>query len=314
MPTAASGLMLGVAGEGLLLTPYGVVKYIYGAFAYTVLLILILKLIFNIKGVIKGVSDASAAGSAFTFPMATILLAIYLKPFHPTIATWMFYGAIVVHTVFIPVFTYYFLMPFTLDNIHPSTFIVYVGIAIISVGAPAFHALLIGQIYYYISFVAYMILLPMVLWRAWKVPAVLEHPTNTIICAPASLCLVGYMHSFPHPNMIMVGWLTFLSIIFLIYIFITLPRMFKWAFNPAFSAFTFPFVICANAAATVYGYMLKHNILVAPITSLTYTVHFEQLLSFCFVTYVLIRYTFFFAMVEDHVQPRVFQSSSVREP
>lgn len=287
VPVAASGLMLGVAGEGLLLSSYGMLKNLYGAIAFLILALLLIKMVFNREDIIADLQDPSAAGGAFTFPMATILLSIYVRPFLPVIAYCMFWIAIIIHCVFIVTFTRKFVVHFTLENIFPSTFIVYVGIAIISVAAPVFDVAWVGRIFFDISFVAYLILLPMVFYRALTVKSVLEHPTNTILGAPASLCLVGYLHSFRSYNMLILWVLTILSVIFLIYVLICMPRMMELKFKPAYSSFTFPFVICANASASVNILLIKFH-LGAQI--INYIVYFEKLLAFCFVTYVLVRY------------------------
>jgi exfoliative toxin A/B len=291
VPVAASGLMLGVAGEGLLLSSYGIVKNIFGTIAFLILALLLLKMAFNGKDVIADLQDPSAAGGAFTFPMAIILLSVYVRTFQPSIAYCMFWIAIIIHCVFIVTFTRKFVVHFTLENIFPSTFIVYVGIAIISVVAPVFNVAWVGRIFFDISFIAYLILLPLVVYRALTVKSVLEHPTNTIIGAPASLCLVGYFHSFRAYNMLIIWILTILSVIFLIYVLICMPRMMELKFNPAYSAFTFPFVICANASGSVNGLLIKLH-LGAQI--INYIVYFEELLAFCFVTYVLARYIIYF--------------------
>ncbi|MGC8495522.1 MAG: TDT family transporter, partial [Syntrophobacteraceae bacterium] len=166
LPLAASGLMLGVAGEGTLLSSYGMVKDIFGAIAFIILTLLLLKIVFDGKDVINGLRDASPAGSAFTFPMAIVILSVYVLPLQPIIAKCMFWIAILIHCFGILLFTKKFLIPFAIENIFPSTFVVYVGTVIISVVAPAFHKIVIGQVFFIFGFISYLILLPIVLYRA----------------------------------------------------------------------------------------------------------------------------------------------------
>jgi exfoliative toxin A/B len=296
VPVAASGLMLGVAGEGLLLSSYGMVKNLFGAVGFLILLLLLIKMVFKTKDVMAELQNSSAAGGAFAFPMALILLSVYVRPFQPSIAYGMFWLAIIIHCVFLVVFTRKFVVPFTLENIFPSTFLVYVGSAIISVAAPVFNVAWVGRIFFYFGFTAYLILLPLVAYRAFTVKSVREHPTNTILGAPASLCLVGYFHSFQALNMVIVWLLSLLSVVFLIYVLICMPKMMELKFKPAYSSFTFPFVICANAIIGINNLLPKSP---GVVPMMDYIIYFYESLAFCFVTYVLIRYIIFFSFDEQ---------------
>lgn len=65
-----------------------------------------------------------------------------------------------------------FILNFNIQKVFPSYFVVYVGIAIFSVIAPVFNATWLGQIFFWFGFIAYLILLPIIIYRVLAIKTI----------------------------------------------------------------------------------------------------------------------------------------------
>ena len=194
-----------------------------------------------------------------------------------------------IHGLLIIYFTKNYIFKFDIKKVFPSYFVVYVGIVVGSVTAPAFNALGIGQIIFWFGFISYLVLLPIVLYRVFKTKGIPEPaiPTITIFAAPASLCLAGYMSSFAVKNMFLVGFLTGLSLLMTFGVLLYMIKMLRLKFYPSYAAFTFPFVISAIAIKKTNGFLISAG---KEIGLLKRLVLIEELIAVLIVIYVLIRY------------------------
>lgn len=302
IPVPAAGLMLGLAALGNLLSSYGnMLKTLLGLISLLILVLLLMKITCDAKAVMEDLQNPAIAGIASTFPMGIIVLSTYLHPFWPLIAYGICGIGTLTHCVLIIYFTKKFILNFNIQKVFPSYFVVYVGIAIFSVIAPVFNVAWLGQIFFWFGFIAYLILLPIIIYRVLAIKALPEAllPTLTIFAAPASLCLVGYLNSFQEKNMVIVWLLTFLSLTMLLGVLLYMPRMIKLKFFPSYSAFTFPFVISAIAIKTIDGFLLKIHL---GVPFFSYLIPVEELLSTVFVIYVLVRYISFLFLQDINVK------------
>lgn len=294
VPIPAAGLMLGLAALGNLLSSYGnIFKALLGAISLFILVLLLMKITCDAKAVMEDLQNPASAGIACTFPMAIIVLSTYLYPFWPLIAHGICGIGILIHSILIIYYTKKFIFHhFTIKNVFPSVFVVYVGIGVFSIVAPVFNAPWLGQIIFWFSFITYLILLPIIFYRALtiKIPEPLL-PTLTIFAAPASLCLAGYLNSFQEKNMTIVWLLLFLSLTSLLGVLLIMPRMMKLKFFPSYSAFTFPFVVSATAIKALDGFLVKIHM---GVPVFKYLVHAEELLAVVFVIYASARYIDFY--------------------
>ena len=302
VPIPAAGLMLGLAALGNLLSSYGnMFKALLGAISLFILVLLLMKITCDAKAVREDLQNPAIAGIACTFPMGIIVLSTYLYPFWPLIAYGICGIGILIHSILIIYYTKKFIFHFTIKKVFPSTFVVYVGIAVFSIVAPVFNAPWLGQIIFWFGFITYLILLPIIFYRALtiKIPEPLL-PTLTIFAAPASLCLAGYLNSFQEKNMTIVWLLLFLSLTSLLGVLLTMPRMMKLKFFPSYSAFTFPFVVSAIAIKAIDGFLVKIHM---GVPVFKYLVHAEELLAAVFVIYVLARYIDFLFLQDVNAKP-----------
>lgn len=293
VPIPIAGLMLALATTGNLVLSYGVVfRNIFGIISACVLLLILMKMFTYPTDMLEHVKNPVVASVAPTFTMGLILLSTYIKPYFPTMAVAIWISSILLHCVFIIYFTQKYIFNFNIKKVFPSYFIVYVGIVVVSVTAPAFNLLGVGQAAFWFGFITYICLLIIVLYRLFVIKEIPEQalPTVAIMAAPASLCLAGYLASFQVKSTSMVVFLGGLSLIMFIGVLIYLPTMLKIKFYPSYSSFTFPLAISAVAMKQSNVFLIKIH---KPIYALKYLVNFQEILAVLIIMYVLVLYTDF---------------------
>ncbi len=199
-----SGLMLGLAAAGNLLSSEGIIlKIIFGVISAVILVLILIKIVSNPKAIREDLNNPAVAGVASTFPMAIIVLSVYVNSFSPAVAYAMWIAGILMQFVIIAFFTRKFIFNFDINKVFPCYFVVYVGVAVGSIVAPVFNAESIGMILFWFSLISYLILLPVISYRVFVVKSIPEPavPTLTIFAAPSSICLAGYLSSFNTINM-----------------------------------------------------------------------------------------------------------------
>ena len=293
LPLPIVGLMLALVALGNLVQSYGeIYRNIFGVLSAIILILVLIKIVKYSNAVNEALDNPVAASVFPTFSMGVMLLATYLKPLSSSIAFGMWTIGLVLHVALMISFTRKYVFDFNIKKVFPSWFIVYVGIAIGAITAPAFDKANIGQILFWFGFISYLVLLPIVLRRVYVVKDMAEPtlPTIIIFAAPAALCLAGYMNSFAEKNMIIVYLLLALSQLFYLFALTQLPKLLKLKFYPAYSAFTFPMVISAISLKLTNGFLIKSE---QPIAFLKYLLKFEEIIAVAIVLYVLIRYISF---------------------
>ncbi|MSS64993.1 TDT family transporter [Velocimicrobium porci] len=293
VPIPLCGVMLGCAALGNLLQSYSEgIRYLFGMIAFFLFILMILKLILYpgmIKEELKNPIMASVSG---TFSMALMLLSVYLKPWigRGAFAVWIL--AIILHIALILYFTVNFIFKLQMPKVFASYYIVYVGIAVAAITAPAYEQFTIGSIAFWFGFVTLIMLFALITVRYIKYKEV-PQPAKPLICiyaAPVSLCLAGYIQSVtPKLKGMIVGMLAVATIIY-IFAFIKMLGYLKLPFYPSYAAFTFPFVI--SAIATKQTMVCMKN-LGNPIPALKYMVLIETIVATVLVVYTLIRFLLF---------------------
>ena len=190
--------MLGAAALGNLLQSYSEgIRYVCGVFAAFLLILALLKLIMFPGAVKEDMKNPIMASVSGTFPMALMILSTYVKPFIGQAAYYIWLFAIALHIVLIIYFTVKFVFKLQMPKVFASYYIVYVGIVVASVTAPAYEKLAIGSAAFWFGFVTLILLLILVTYRYVTVKEVPD-PAKPLICiyaAPTSLCIAGYVQS-----------------------------------------------------------------------------------------------------------------------
>lgn len=290
VPVPLSGVMLGLAALGNLLQSYSEgVRYFCGILAGLLLILLVLKLIL-FPGMIKeDMKNPIMASVAATFPMALMLLSTYVKPFIGNAAFVIWILAILLHIAIIVYFTVTFIVKLQMPKVFASYYIVYVGIAVAAVTAPAFGRLTIGAAAFWFGLISLVVLLILVTYRYINFKEIPE-PAKPLICiyaAPASLCIAGYTQSVETKSYGLLIGLMIVAAILYVFSLVKAVTYLKLPFYPSYASFTFPFVISAIAIKQASACLMNMG---RPISFLSYVVTIETVIAVLFVAYVFIRF------------------------
>ncbi len=290
VPIPLSGLMLGLATLGNLLQSYSEsIRLLCGALSAVIGLLVLCKCIFYFDLVKEDMKNPAVASVSGTFSMAVILLAAYAKPFMGSGAVYIWYLGIVLHVLLILYFTFRFLLKLNMKAVFASYFIVYVGIVVASVTAPAFGQEALGSGILWFGLACCLVLLVPVTIRYVKYKEIAE-PVKPLFCiyaAPVSLCLTGYIQSVGEKSAPLVVLLMVLAVVLYLNALVRLPGYLALPFYPSYSAFTFPFVISAVAMKVSTAYLVKTGYGVGFMPAVVLG---ETVIAVCLVGYVLIRY------------------------
>lgn len=226
-----------------------------------------------------------------------MVMASMLMPYTP-VAKGIWLIAIALQAVLIGYFVYRFIVKqiVSLEEVYPSWFILFVGLGIVPVTAGDVFPQMAHTLFW-VVLVNYMILLPIVFMRIAKHDfAEATKPLLTILAAPGSLCLTGYLQAFDSYNTVLLYVLLLVSQLVYAYVCFRLPKLLTLPFYPSYAAFTFPLVISATALVTMTSILNS--------SFLQWLAAIELLIATCIVAYVFIRYVAYF---------RTMRQAQVRE-
>lgn len=296
------GLMLGLVALGNLIAPFGNgYRLFLGAISGIIFIMLTAKIFMFPNQLKEALNNPAVSGVLATYPMGMMILSTYIKPYLPNIAFGMWIFALLLNASLILYFTSKFIFNFNIKKVFASYFVLYVGIVVGSITAPAYGLSNIGRIIFWYGLIVYLPLIPIVLYRVIKIKGIPEpaEPLNIIFAAPASLLLAGYMSSFEEKSLYMIIFLASLSLIMTFYGLILMPKMLKLKFYPSYSAFTFPFVISAIAMNIVNKYLLMSG---NGLSIINFIAKFEIVWAIIMVVYVFLRYALYMANVTKPVK------------
>ncbi len=290
VPIPLCGVMLGFAALGNLLQSYGEgIRYLCGIAAAFILVLVLMKLVMFPQMIKEDMKNPIMASVAGTFPMALMLLSTYVKPFIGAVAKYLWFFAIGLHIALIIYFTIKFILKLQMPKVFASYYIVYVGIAVAAVTAPAFEQLNVGAAAFWFGFATLILLLILVTLRYTKYPEIPE-PAQPLICiyaAPTSLCIVGYVQSvMPKSKSFLLAMLVLATILY-IFALVKAVGYLRLQFYPSYAAFTFPFVISAIATKQTMACLANME---QPMPFLKPVVLVETIIAAVFVIYTFIRF------------------------
>lgn len=282
--------MLGFAALGNLLQSYGEgIRYVCGIVAAFILVLVLLKVILFPQMIKEDMKNPIMASVAGTFPMALMLLSTYVKPFIGAAAKYLWFFAIGLHVVLIIYFTVRFILKLQMPKVFASYYIVYVGIVVAAVTAPALEQLSVGAAAFWFGFVTLIALLVLVTVRYVKYPEIPDaaKPLICIYAAPASLCIAGYVQSvIPKSKNFLLAMFVLATVLY-IFALVKAIGYLRLQFYPSYAAFTFPFVISAIASKQTAACLANMN---QPVPLLQPVVLVETIIAVVFVIYTFIRF------------------------
>lgn len=284
------GVMLGTAALGNLLQSYSEgIRYVCGAFSAFLLALVLLKLILFPGKVKEDLGNPIMASVAGTFPMSLMILSTYVKPFIGQVSFYIWALAIALHLALIIYFTVKFILKLQMPKVFASYYIVYVGIAVAAITAPAYEKPAVGSAAFWFGFVTLIILLVLVTYRYLNFKEIPE-PARALVCiyaAPASLCIAGYVQSVtPKSKGFLLGMFVAATLLYL-FALVKAVSFLKLPFYPSMAAFTFPFVISAIAAKQTMACLANMG---SPVPALRIIVLAETVIAVLFVVYTYVRF------------------------
>lgn len=290
VPVPLCGVMLGTAALGNLLQSYSEgIRTVCGIVAGLLLVLILLKLIMFPKMIAEDMKNPIMASVAGTFPMALMLLSVYVKPLIGAASFYIWILAIALHIALIIYFTVKFILKLQMPKVFASYYIVYVGIAVAAITAPAYEQPGIGAASFWFGFVSLIVLLVLVTIRYVKYKEIPD-PAKPLICiyaAPTSLCVAGYVQSVtPKSYGFLMAMFVAASVLY-IFALVKAAEYLKLPFFPSYASFTFPFVISAIASKQTMACLGNMG---RPMPALQYVVLIETIIAVVFVIYTLIRF------------------------
>ena len=260
LPLAITGLILAILSLGKIFTDFSNIFFIIGSL---LIFLILLKLVLHFDAFNNELNNLIALSTFGTFSMALMLFSTYLKtlfmPLSESIAIGIWILGIIIHlSIFILFTKNYVLKNFDIENVFATWWIVYIGITMAAITAPAYNLQQYGFIFFGIGFILMIPTLILVSYRYLKFTAI-EDKNKPFICiytALLSILIVGYVNAMNiNGNFLTLIYLgAFIFYIFAIYHAIRLLVLERLEFMPSFSAFTFPFVISAIATGEAYKF------------------------------------------------------------
>lgn len=297
IPLPIAGLILALVTMGNMFSYLGNgIRYTLGIISAALFIALIVKILINFDAVKEELKNPVILTVMGTLDMALIVLSTYLASFAMTFGKVLWIIGVILHVILIIFVTIKYIFKFNIKSIFATYFVSYVGIAVASITAPVFSFQAIGKVIFYFGITSYIVLIPIVFYRVYKVknmPAP-AFPTNIIIAAPASLCLAGYVNSFgAEANPYFVIVLGVVALIMTILGIMFLPKVVGGKFYPSFAALTFPFVISPFAMRIASTFLLKNESFQAIGRTFGYIYNVEAVFAVLIVIFVFAKYIIF---------------------
>ena len=285
LPTPIAGLALGSVALGNLLQPYSSsLQLLFNLLSLIIIVLLTIKFVLGFDKLKKEMENPVVATVMATYPMSIMLLASFSKKYIGLLSMPVWIIGIFLDFCVVCYAIYYFIIKERhINKIYPTWFITFVGPAVVTVTAINYNLETLGLIYFYFSYINYLVLLPFILYRVYKYKHYKDgdYPTITVFSAPGGLLLASYMIGVTQKSNIILAILIPLTILLFIFVLFQLPYLLKRKFYPSFSAFTFPLVICAISfqKTGVYYQLAEFSIL-------NILIHLSELLAIIIVIYV----------------------------
>lgn len=292
IPVPICAVILGMFGLGNLIQSYSEgLRLLCGAVGAVLMVMFLIGVVLDLKKFLGEMENPIMASVFCAFPMAVMMLATYVKPYIGASAKGIWFAGVAIHVVMILYFTVKFVLHFSIEKVFASWFIVYVGIAMAGITAPAFGTESIGSACVWFGIVALVVLLILVTMRYVKKPV--PDPAKPVICiyaAPTSLCIAGYIQSVTPKSLSLLTVLWAAATVLFLLACVKFVQYFKLPFFPSYAAYTFPFVISAIASKQLMACAANMG---SPMGFLSTVVLVETIIATCTTLYALIRYLVF---------------------
>ena len=286
LPIPITGVILALVSLGVICSDYHpYLKYIFGFGGCVFLILILTKAIFYSNEIKNDLKNPIILSSSGTFSMSLMLLSTYIINFNPIFAYSIWILGICLHILLMIYFTYNFIIHnFNINDVYPTYWIVFVGITMAAITSHSHNIEEIGFIFFIFGFIAMLITLPLMIYRYinYKNIPTMNRSLICIFTALFSILIVGYSNTSENISITFIMILYCISCLFYIFSLYKLLNYRKLDFYPSFSAFTFPFVISANATKQIF--LITKNTIINNLLTV------ELIISIIIVIYVLVNY------------------------
>ncbi len=296
-PTAIAGLGLAIASLGLVwsqhVTHSTELQYLGALIAAALVLPLLLKFSYRPSLLVKELRHPVAGAMLPVITMSIMVIAKSLAVQQLELAIALGFGAFSLQLFLWLSFAYYRSQHLVLEHFIPCWFIPPIGLALWVVVSPVALAPPLTKSILYGSLLAYVLLLPLVIYRLNVAPLALEQrPFLAILATPASLILLAFLVTTPELNPAFVYSLATLAVLMTLSVYLLLAfSLLKLPFSPTYAAFTFPLVVSSSALFQLRLFMQNRvetgSVRLSLIDSLAYL---ELAIASLMVVYVAVRY------------------------
>ncbi|MBQ4891530.1 C4-dicarboxylate ABC transporter [Shewanella sp. UCD-FRSSP16_17] len=300
-PTPMAGLALGIASLGWCWENFADIQgygQLLGALLASVLLLVLTVKYLIHSDTLKADLAHPVVGSVVpTFAMALMVVSNALGHYSLILGDSLWLVGLGLHVVFLVTFIYHRAKDFELHHMVPSWFVPPVGIIVADVSFSGTGALsLLANSALIFGMLAYAVMLPMMIYRLMfthEVPDAAK-PTIAILAAPASLSLAGYLTVTASPSPLIVALLFGIGVLMTAIIYLAFFKLLQLPFSPGYAAFTFPMVIGATALFKMIEWMQSIGMASQYIQQVQLLATIELTIATLAVSYVAIRYAYFF--------------------
>jgi exfoliative toxin A/B len=299
VPTPMGGLALGIASvlwcwENFM--PLNGAAQLAGALIGGVLLlVLCAKFILHPALLRQDLAHPIVGSVAPTFAMGIMVVSVTVCRFSLTAGAVLWCLAVVLHLVFLLVFSVHRSRRMALHHLIPSWFVPPVGIIVAAVSVPpiaVLHSVALGLQYF--GMLCYAVMLPLMLYRFIFTQGVVDaaKPTIAIMAAPASLSLAGYLTVSEHPSPLIVAVLLGIALLMTLLIYLAFFQLLRLPFSPGYAAFTFPMAIGATALFKATKQFANWGVSAKYVAQMQLLANIELLLASVIIAYVAMRYAY----------------------
>lgn len=284
MPIAISGTLLAVLSIGNLFED-NLIKSITFILGLTIILILLLKLVYYRKELLKELSNPVILSTSGTFSMAVMVLSTYIvnTNYYLSLIIWLI--GVLLHLLLIIYYTiHHIILDFNIEKYYGSLWVVYIGLTMASISGGILELHDISWIFFVFGLIVMIPSFILVSYRYIKYPVKTDanKPLICIYAAIFNILTVGYYYSFNTLNTQFITTLYIIGLILYIFSLYQLIKHIRLPFYPSYSAFTFPFVI--SAIATTKMILIQNNMILTSISKI------ETIIATILVIYVLYEY------------------------
>ncbi|MGR5142889.1 TDT family transporter [Photobacterium sp. DNB23_23_1] len=304
-PTPMAGLALGIASLGWCWENAadlgGQGQRVGAGIASILLMVLLVKFLIHPKALWQDLSHPVVGSVVPTFAMGAMVVSKALGGDYPIAGQALWLAAVVLHLIFLALFTYHRVKDFELHHMVPSWFVPPIGIIVADVAFPGGALRPLAEGLQLFGMGIYAVMLPLMIYRLMfrhEIPDAAK-PTIAIMAAPASLSLAGYLTVTPQPSPVIIALLGGIAVLMTFVIYLALFRLLRLTFSPGYAAFTFPLVISATAMFKATAWMTTQGYDVEYIQQVSALAHFELYAATAVVSYVALRYAAFYRPVSQ---------------